>query len=80
MASLQAGASFVFRNAIADNVPQLGELVDGIRARFGRRGDGFDGLDQIDPEDNLDLSPEFLGATAPRHPQGAYRPLNNDGQ
>ena len=75
-----AGVGFVFRHSIADNVPQVGNLVDSIRARFGGRGDGFSGLDHLDPEENLDLSPEFLGATAPRHPQGPYRPLDNEGQ
>ena len=75
-----AGAGFVFRHTIADNVPQVGNLFESIRAKFSRRSDGFGGLDHLDPEENLDLSPEFLGATAPRHPQGPYRPLDNEGQ
>lgn len=30
------------------------------------------GLDALDPEERLDLSPEFVGASAPRHAQGPY--------
>ena len=80
MLAANAVAGYVFREAIADNVPQFGNLLDTVRSRFGGRGDGFGGLDHLDPEENLDLSPEFLGATAPRHPQGPYRPLNDDQQ
>lgn len=61
-----------------DNFPQLGNAVDGIRSRFGGGSAGYGGLDHLDPEENLDLSPEFLGATAARHPQGPYRPLGNE--
>ena len=75
-----AGVGFVFRGTISDNFPQVGNMVDGIRSRLGGRSDGFGGLDHLDPEENLDLSPEFLGATAPRHPQGPYRPLGDEGQ
>ena len=31
------------------------------------------GLDALDPEERLDIAPEFVGASAPRHPQGPYR-------
>jgi len=72
---LRAVASFVFRETILDNFPQLGNTVDNIRSRFGGGGNSYSGLDHLDPEENLDLSPEFLGATAPRHPQGPYNPL-----
>ena len=70
-----AVAGFVFREAILDNFPQVGNVWDSLRSRFGGGGDSYGGLDHLDPEENLDLSPEFLGATAPRHPQGPYNPL-----
>lgn len=31
------------------------------------------GLGSLDPEENLEIGPEFVGAT--RHPQGNYEPL-----
>lgn len=31
------------------------------------------GLGSLDPEENLEIGPEFVGAT--RHPQGPYEPL-----
>ena len=40
--------------------------------RFGRRRD-HGGLDYLDPEEDLDLAPEFVGATRP--PQGQYQNL-----
>ncbi len=71
----RAVAGYVFRETILDNFPQLGNTVDNLRARFGGGGESYGGLDHLDPEENLDLSPEFLGATAARHPQGPYNPL-----
>ena len=37
--------------------------------------DVMQGLDTLDPEERLDISPEFVGV---RHPQGPYAALNGD--
>lgn len=73
--------AFLYRETLSDNFPQVGNAVESLRSRFGGGGGGgYGGLDHLDPEESLDLSPEFLGATAVRHPQGPYRPLGNESE
>ncbi|KAK9789369.1 hypothetical protein WJX73_005379 [Symbiochloris irregularis] len=64
-----AGGAFVFRDRLADMDIRVPDFV--TRA-FNRRG-GHSGLDYLDPEEDLDLAPEFVGATRP--PQGGYQNL-----
>ena len=68
---MHAGGAFVFRDRLAQmdlRVPEF--LTRGFN--FRRRG-GHTGLDYLDPEEDLDLAPEFVGATRP--PQGGYQNL-----
>ena len=66
------GGAFFFRERLAGlelNVPSLPGF---LRGRFGRQSN-HTGLDYLDPEEDLDLAPEFVGATRP--PQGGYQNL-----
>ena len=66
----------MFREQLSDNFPQFGNLVDSVKSRFQSRSGTYGGLDHLDAEDNIDLSPDFLGATGA--PQGPYRPLGSE--
>lgn len=64
-----AGLAFFYRERLAAidfKVPAA------IRRRLSGRANAS-GLDYLDPEEDLDLAPEFVGATRP--PQGRYQNL-----
>lgn len=66
-----AGAAYVFRYELARMDLRVPEGIT-RRLPFGRRGH-HGGLDYLDPEEDQDLAPEFVGATRP--PQGGYQNL-----
>ena len=78
--AFDAVAGFIFREQLSDNFPQLGNMVESVRGRFQSRSGTYGGLDHLDPEENIDLSPDFLGATGAPHHQGPYQPLGNERQ
>lgn len=51
-------------------VERIGRLYS-IASQYGVLG--LQGLGNLDPEESLEIGPEFVGAT--RHPQGPYEPL-----
>ncbi|BDA49076.1 probable Sushi, von Willebrand factor type A, EGF and pentraxin pentraxin domain-containing protein at C-terminar half [Coccomyxa sp. Obi] len=70
------GVGILYREALMDAFPAVEQRVRGLgdRLRGRQRSSLYQGLDTLDPEERLDISPEFVGAV--RHPQGPYAPLN----
>lgn len=51
--------------------------ADGVRSKVSRRGQA-EVLDDIEADDNMEMSPDFLQAAAPRHGRGPYHALADD--
>ncbi|KAK9814590.1 hypothetical protein WJX72_008328 [[Myrmecia] bisecta] len=66
------GVVMAKREAIYDNFPGIERGMFALRSRFRGRGaiPAYMGLDHLDPEENAELAPEFVGAS---HPVGAGR-------
>lgn len=58
------------RDVIYDAFPMLDDAMESIRSRLsGNNGSGqrFAGLDTLDPEENLELAPDFVSANRGRY-------------
>ena len=64
------GANLGYFNTIRD-------WADGIRSKVSLRGQA-ETLDDIEADDNTEMSPDFLQAAAPRHGRGPYHALSAD--
>ena len=63
--------AWIKRDVILDAFPMLEDAFESLRSRL--RGDGggsgqrFAGLDTLDPEENLELAPDFVSANRGRY-------------
>ncbi|KAK9918751.1 hypothetical protein WJX75_006574 [Coccomyxa subellipsoidea] len=74
------GVGVLYRQTLREAFPGVGDSVRdlGSRLRGRQRSALYQGLDTLDPEERLDISPEFVGAVG--HHQGPYAPLNGSGE
>ena len=67
---LSAVLAWIKRDAIFDAFPILDDAIESIKSRLrGEAGSGqrFTGLDTLDPEENLELAPDFVSANRGRY-------------